>query len=71
VTDQPKPTTKEIDMTVSNKDDRDDYGAALAGYRHDPDVVRAQQRLNAARAKISDRAAFKEQAKYRRATGGR
>lgn len=54
----------------SNSDDEDDYGAALAGYRHDPDVVRAQQqRLNAARAKISDRAAFKEQAKYRKATG--
>jgi hypothetical protein len=33
--------------------------------------VRAQQRLDAARAKISDRAAHREQAKYRRATGGR
>jgi hypothetical protein len=55
----------------SNSDDEDDYGAALAGYRHDSDVVRAQQRLDAARAKISDRAAHREQAKYRRATGGR
>jgi hypothetical protein len=54
-----------------NKDDRDDYGAALAGYRHDPDVVRAEKRLADARAKLSTREVHGEQAKYRKATTGR